>query len=328
VRYWISAQSPPLKGSPAQRLDCLWLAEGREAAGFELEPGDLVLVYQSKSGRAVRRRSADGAEEWVQTIEGHQGIAAVAEVEERVTRDARIGKTEYIDGTELCWCWRAPINAFSTDGYVPLLDVNGILGFKSTYNFGGFAYRNSGLRQIEADQYWSLVEIFRSNAKGGRPVGDSIRSSHPRSACGQRQELEAHRLLVEYVAADPTFALREAGLETLSVAHQLPAGESADLVLGDRAGAVVAVQVDAEEDRLATVAHASIRRAMLELEMQRGSGQSRVFVVAHSVSPEMRELYASYGIECFAIDEDLVRSWHGHRTSSNAASIGRETSRC
>jgi hypothetical protein len=320
VRYWISAQSPPLEGSPARQLDCLSLAAGREAAGLELEPGDLVLVYQSKSGRAVRRRDADGTEEWVQTVVGQQGIAAVAEVEGRVTRDAQIGKTEYVDGTELYWCWRAPVNVFSTDGYVPLLDVNRILGFKPSYNFGGFAYRNSGLRQIEAGQYWSLVEIFRSNAKSARPARDLIGSS--------REERGARRLLVDYVAADPTFALREAGLETLAVAHELPAGESADIVLGDRTGAVVAVQVDAEEDCLATVAHASIRRAMLELEMERGPGQSRVFLVAHSVSQEMREICASYGIECFAVDEELVRSWGRHRTSANNASTGREPSRC
>ena len=66
-----------------------------------------------------------------------------AEVEGRVTRDAQIGKTEYVDGTELCWCWHAPVDAFSNDGYVSLLDVNRILGFKPSYNFGGFAYRNS-----------------------------------------------------------------------------------------------------------------------------------------------------------------------------------------
>ena len=34
-------------------------------------------------------------------IGGRQGIAAVAEVEGRVTRDPQIGKTAYADGTEL-----------------------------------------------------------------------------------------------------------------------------------------------------------------------------------------------------------------------------------
>jgi RecB family endonuclease NucS len=121
---------------------------------------------------------------------------------------------------------------------------------------------------------------------------------------------------VDYIAADPVLALREAGLETLAVAQELPAGDSADLVLEDRDGTVVAVQVGAEEDRLATIAHASMRRAMLELEMGRRRGRSRVFVVAFAVSREMRELCASYGIECFAVDEELVRSWEGHRTGA------------
>ena len=97
---------------------------------------------------------------------------------------------------------------------------------------------------------------------------------------------------------------------------------------GSRVSAGTMVAALAEDDRLATVAHASIRRAMLELEMERGPGRSRVFVVSHSVSPEMRQLYASYGIECFAIDEELVRSWDGHRTSASDASTGREPSRC
>jgi hypothetical protein len=313
LRYWLSAQAPPPEGAPDQKFDCLPLAAGREAAGLELEPGDLVLVYQSKSGRPVRRGNADGTETWVRTVAGRQGIAAVAEVAGRVTRDAGIEKTEYIDGAELCWCWRAPLNAFSIDGYVPLSDVNRVLGFKPAYNFGGFAYRNSGLREIEGGEYWALVEIFRSNAKSVRPARGSIGSSAAKESAEERDAL---RLLADYVAADPTFALREPGLETLAVAHQLPAGDSADVVLEDRAGTVVAVQVDAEEDCLATIAHASIRRAMLELELGRRSGQSRAFVVAYSVSRETRDLCASYGVECFAVDRSLVRSWAGHRSGT------------
>lgn len=313
MKYWLSAQAPPLEGSPDRQFDCIPLAAGREAAGLELAPGDLVLVYQSKSGRAVRRRDADEAEDWVQTVAGRQGISAVAEVQARVTHDPQIGQTTYADGTELRWCWRAPIEAFSTDGYVPLADVNRILGFKPTYNFGGFAYRSSGLREIDASQYWALVEVFQSNAKGVRPPRDPLRSARPVGTGGGEGRL---RLLVDYVASDPSFALREAGLETLAVAHQLPAGDSADVVLEDRAGTVVAVQVDAEEDHLATIAHACIRRAMLELEMGRRPGQSRAFVVAYSVSQEMRELCGSYDVECFAVDQDLVRSWDGRRTSA------------
>lgn len=316
MKYWLSAQAPPLEGSPDRQFDWIPLAAGREAAGLELAPGDLVLLYQSKSGRAVRRRNAEGREALVQTVAGRQGIAAVAEVQGRVTHDPQIGQTAYADGTELRWCWRAPIRAFSTDGHVPLSDVNRILGFKPTYNFGGFAYRDSGLREIDASQYWGLLEIFRSNAKGARLPHDPAHGPRPLEASGSSEGEGALRLLIDYVAADPTFALREAGLETLAVAHQLPAGDSADVVLEDRAGTVVAVQVDAEEDHLATIAHASIRRAMLELEMGRRPGQSRAFVVAYSVSQEMREICGSYDVECFAVDQDLVRSWEGRRTSA------------
>jgi hypothetical protein len=320
VKYWMLAQAPPLEGSPGRAFDCLSLAAGREAAGLEVEPGDLVLFYQSKSGRAVRQRDAEGGESWVPTVAGRQGIAAVAEIQGRATRDAQTGTTEYADGAELCWCWRAPVNAFSTDGYAPLSDVNRILGFKPSYNFGGFAYRNSGLREIEAGQYWALVEIFRSNAKSTRPARDPIRSWRRLGASGSGEEHDARQLLLSYVAADPTLALREAGLATMAVAHELPAGDSADIVLEDQAGAVVAVQVEVEEDRLATIAHASIRRAMLELETGQRPGQSRVFVVAYSVSQEMRELCSSYGIECFAVDQDLVHSWNGRRANASPGS--------
>jgi hypothetical protein len=309
VRYWIAAQSPPLEGSPDQKLDRLSLAAGREAAGRELEVGDLVLVYQSRSGRAVRLREANGTEKKVRTMAGRQGIAALAEVTGPIAHDPEIGRTHYVDGTEISWSWSVPTAAFSVHGHVPLSDVNRILGFKPTYNFGGFAYRNSGLREIEGHQYWALVERFRSSAT-------NLRSVRPLPPDGPGEERGGRRLLVEYVAADPTLALREAGLETLAVAHDLPAGDSADIVLEDRAGAVVAVQVDAEDDWLATIAHTSLRRAMLELEMGRRLGESRVFVVAYSVSREMRELCASYGVETFAIDRNLVRSWNGHRSSA------------
>lgn len=309
MRYWIAAQSPPLEGSPDQKFDRLSLAAGREAAGRELEVGDLVLVYQSKSGRAVRLREADGTEKKVRTVAGRQGIAALVEVTGPIAHDPEIGRTHYVDGTELCWSFGVPTDTFSAHGHVPLSDVNRVLGFKPTYNFGGFAYRSSGLREIEAHQYWALVELFRSGARNLRPV-------RPHPPEGSDEECSGRRLLVDYVAADPTMALREAGLQTLAVAHDLPAGDSADIVLEDRAGAVVAVQVDAEEDWLATIAHASIRRAMLEIQTGRRIGESRVIVVAYSVSREMRELCASYGVETFAVDRNLVRSWNGHRNSA------------
>jgi hypothetical protein len=41
--------------------------------------------------------------------------------------------------------------------------------------------------------------------------------------------------------------------------------------------------------------------------------------VAYSVSQKMREVCGSYDVECFAVDEDLVRSWGGHRTSAGPA---------
>lgn len=322
LRFWISAQSPPLEDGPEERFDRLSLAAGREAAGLELQEGDLVLVYQSKTGRAVRRRKADGTEERVRTVEGRKGIAAFAKVVGRAVHDPEIETTEYVDGTKLSWSWRVPINALAVDGHVPLSEVNRILGFKPTYNFGGFAYRDSGLREIEAHRYWALVEIFRRNAESPRAESDAVCGSRRLGPEGMDEERWARRLLVEFVAADPTLALREEGLETLGVDRELSAGDSADIVLEDGAGTVVVVQVDAEEDWLATIAHASLRRAMLELEMGRELGRSRVFVVAYSVSQEMRRICASYGVECFSVDSDLVRAWNGNRSS--AAKIGCE----
>lgn len=315
MKYWLSAQAPPLEGDPDPRSDRLPLAEGREAAGRELEEGDLVLVYQSRSGRAVRRREADGTESRIRTVRGRQGIVAVAEVVGRIAHDGKVGRTEYADGTALSWSWYAPLRVFAVDGHVPLPDVNRILGFKASYNFGGFAYRNSGLREIGAHQYWALVELFRSN---GRSVGTTppFPAATPRlSQLGSEEERHPHRLLVDYVAADPTFALREEGLETVGVGREFPFGETVDLVLEDRAGTIVAVQAGSDEDPLRSIARACVRRAMLELAMERRPGESRAFVVAYSVSEKMRELCASYGVECFAIDRNLVRSWDGHRRS-------------
>jgi hypothetical protein len=322
VRFWISAQSPPLEGDPEERFDRLSLAAGREAAGLELRVGDLVLVYQSKSGRAVRRRRAGGTEERVRTVAGRKGIAAIAEVEGRAAHDPGIGTTEYVDGTALCWSWRAPIKPLAVDGHVPLSEVNRILGFKPTYNFGGFAYRDSGLREIEARQYRALVESFRRNAESPRVECKPVCGSRPLGPEGLDEGGWARRLLANFVAADPSAALREEGLETLGVDRALRAGDSADIVLEDGAGTVVAVQLDAEEDRLATIAHASLRRAMLELEMGCELGRSRVFLVGYSVSEETRQVCASYGVECFSVDRDLVRTWNGGRSSRNDAARG------
>ena len=48
--YWLTAHWPPLQEWAKPPLG-VYLADGRQEAGQDLRPGDLVFVYQAKTGK-------------------------------------------------------------------------------------------------------------------------------------------------------------------------------------------------------------------------------------------------------------------------------------
>jgi hypothetical protein len=137
----------------------VWIPHGREQAGQALSAGDFVLIYECKTGRPGR----DGSGQQIRYLPGRQGIVAIAEAEGPLRQDLASPRTQYDDGTELWWCWKAPLKAISKKGFVPRVHVNRVLGYQKNYTLRAFGDRQSGLKEITVAQYNALAAEFETS---------------------------------------------------------------------------------------------------------------------------------------------------------------------
>src|SRR3990167_9188489 len=80
MKYWLTTHWPPRKGYAhavgafSDDDPYVWLPDGREAAGAGLARDDLVLVYESQSGKTEVRRLPDGSTKTFPCLRGKGGI--------------------------------------------------------------------------------------------------------------------------------------------------------------------------------------------------------------------------------------------------------------
>jgi len=182
------------------------------------------------------------------------------------------------------------------------------LGYKPAYNFHGFGQLHSGLGEISSAGFQNLVTAFHAFKPMVLP---SFPITHSGGLGGEGGESSTHLFLKKYVAADPATALGEPGLRTEKKEYSLPTGDRADLVLSDAQERVVGVEIEPAVGKSDIVGplQAIKYRYMLEWVAHRAPGDSRAFLVAHSIDADMRRLCDSYAVECFEIDKERVDEW-------------------
>jgi hypothetical protein len=306
VNYWLTTHWPTFITEPPDSVEPgVWLQDGLEGAGRSLAAGDIVLVYQSTTGPALLETTASGQEVRRPRQRGRTGIVAVATALGPMRRVGdEIAHERYADGSERWWRWNAPLEFRSRAGFVPRAVVNEVLGYKPTYGFRGFGDLNSGLKKLTRAQHDDLIAAFlqtRTPLPAPEPAG------HPHHGEGG-PESEAHLALKMYVAANPAEVLGEEGLRTLAVEYEFPTQDRADIVLEDRFGCVIGleVEVDCGPQHLAGILQAIKYRRMLEAVMRRPHNDGRAMLVAYSVCSEVRAVCSRYEVEVHAIPRHLV----------------------
>lgn len=308
VRYWLTTHWPPREDEPRDGGSGIWLPDGREGPGALISVGDLVFVYESRSGRTEVRRRTDGSVTHVRCQSGREGIVHIGRVRDPLTADSDSEPESYVDGTTIWWRWYAPVDVMSRSGFVPRADVAEALGYKRSYNFHGFGHQHSGLREVSQLEFERLLDLFT----GGRPIPTKIgqipRGGHSPGGTG---ESSAHRDLKLLVADDPASLLGEMGLTTVSVEYPFATGDRADIVLTDQYGRIIGVEIEPSVTfkDVAGPLQAIKYRRMLEWTTDRVPGDSRSFLVAYSISDAMKERCRSYSIECYEVSEATVREW-------------------
>jgi RecB family endonuclease NucS len=132
-----------------------------------------------------------------------------------------------------------------------------------------------------------------------------------RKGSGGGGESEDHRLLKEFIASNPAEILCEEGLKTLHIEYPFVAADKADLVLEDIYGRVIGleVEVSTERDQIEGVLQAITYRFMFALVKKLRYEQSRAFLVAYSLAPEIKKVCRDYEIEFFEVDLSDVERW-------------------
>jgi hypothetical protein len=306
MNYWLTTHWPRYTTDPSADVKPgVWLQKAAKSVGARLASGDVVFVYQAQSGPDGIGTTAAGKEVLKPRRRGRAGVTAVGIALAPFTGlDDEAALERYADGSEKWGRWHAPLQLRSQSGFVPRAEINRALGYKVGFNFHGFGNQHSGLKLLEPSEADRLLEAFLGDRQGLPAPERSRRHLHGET----EPESDAHRNLKLFVASDPSRVLGEEGLSTLAVEYQFPTQDRADLVLEDRFGCVIGleVEVDCGPDHIAGVLQAIKYRRMLEVMLKRHLGDGRAMLVAYSLSPEVRELCARYDVEAVAVSRETV----------------------
>lgn len=306
MNYWMTTHWPPNEKEDLEDFipRGIWLPDGRERAGADIEIGDRVLIYQSKTGRPEIKH-IKGKRVILRPVQGKEAIIAMAEVIGDLEELRDSIPTKYTFGKDIWWRWHADTRPISMNGFVPRLKVNQILGYKPGNPLRGFGDFKSGLKKLSESEYNELFDVFK---KHPRKI-DIVRKAKKKGGWGSRDEVgesEEHRDFKEYVASNPSDILGEQGLETVKIEYWFPSGDRADIVFRDADGNIIGAEIEINVDstQLVGVLQAIKYRYMLALMEERKNFETRAFLIAKSISKDVINLCKKYEVECFVVESD------------------------
>lgn len=299
---WVTTHWPPEVGEQADYG--IYLFEGNQKVGSDIRPGDRVWIYESKGGRKIVRKSADGSEYRRSRHKGKEGVIALAEI---VTELRDIGDLpeKYDDGTERWWHWKADTRLINQSGFVPRQELNVILRYKRNNYLRGFGDQNSGLKRISEDVHQKILQVFNQNQPPAtKPIKRDPRS-YINKGHGKGGEGKIHKALKERIATNPSRVLGEDGLSLIQVEYPYPTGDRADLILKNAENQYIAVEVEVAVDLhdLSGVLQAIKYSRMYAIECRRKFEEVKAYLVAHQISDGVKDLCRQYDIETFVIDD-------------------------
>lgn len=304
MNYWLTTHWPPHVDEAADGVAAgVWLPEGREAAGAAMAKGDLVLIYHAKGGPAVVVTEADGSVRMRRCHTGREGIVAIGEVVSRIEKLEGSVPERYDDGSEIWWRWHAPLNLLSRSGFVSRTQLLPVLNYSSNYNLHGFGDQHSGLKRLTPDEFERLRAFYRASVP--------VENKDAGSAAHGGGESQPHLDLKEYVAANPSVVLNEPNVDLVAVERPFPTGDRADIVLRDQLGRIIGLEIEitVPTNDLTGALQAIKYRRMLEMATGAKHGDSRAILVAYQIADDVARLCASYEVECFEVNEQVVAAW-------------------
>lgn len=308
MRYWVTTHWPATTTNPTAIDTDIWLPNGRESVGERILPGDLVAVYESKSGKKILKTYPDESVVSIPRIQGKEGIILYGEVLLKISAYPDSTREFYSDGTDIWWRWHSPVKVLSQSGFLSRKNLCKILKYSGNYNLHGFGENHSGLKEISHDQFFEIKNIF---LKHNPIVLPKLKPPRSRMGHGKGGESQAHKDLKHYISSDPESVLGEIGLVTRREEFPFGTGDRADVVLSDEHDRIIGLEVELsvdESDNSGPLQAIKYRR-MLEYLTNRTPGDSRSILVAHYISQGVKVRCKKYGIETHEVTIDDVQKW-------------------
>lgn len=167
--YWLTTQWPQKNENGDNKPHSgIYLADGRHEVGRKVNPGDGVVIYESRSGPSLLKKDSSGNVVKIHRHPGKEGIVSLANVTSKLNEKPEKDPEEYNNGRILWWKWHVDTNKPNDAGYLPRLKVNEILGYSANYYFRGYGKNKSGLGEITKEQYENISKHFQIPEKIAR----------------------------------------------------------------------------------------------------------------------------------------------------------------
>jgi len=154
MKFWLTTQWPPTKDLPSLgHREHIWLKVGKEQVGSDLKAGDLVFIYECKTGKPRKDKVAY----WT----GRQGIVTFAVILD-VNLGAGFAKSheKFRDGSEIVWKLVARTRTINNSYFCSRDKVCDCLKYSKKYLFRGFGEDRSGLKKLTEAQSGCLLLHF------------------------------------------------------------------------------------------------------------------------------------------------------------------------
>jgi hypothetical protein len=278
-----------------------------------LASGDLVFIYESKSGPLPLGHNPDGSTYALPKAQGKAGLVALVRVIARSVEMPDSGEVPYDNGEAMWWRYRAPTEPVNSGAFIPREEFLPLIGYNASWNLHGFGDKHSGVKQLTIGQFAALREMYEEFAdrEDRKRVKNNARGAH---FGGPGGEGDVHRDLKERIAADPSGVLGELGLSLDQ--KEFPfgcTGDRIDVLLRDKDKKFVAVEVEVECDQnhLAGALQCMKYRAMLAYYFERPLEEVRCILVAHKIASEVNARCAAFEIETIMVARAISPSTVG-----------------
>src|SRR5258708_7480386 len=120
MSYWITTHWPRRLDEPVgEPRYGVWVQDSKRQLIDRVSPGDLVLIYESRSGPTAIRNYADGSSHRIPCRRGGEGVVAMVRVIEAAQQPEDSEPEHYTDGSTMWWRYCAPTTSVNSAGFIP-----------------------------------------------------------------------------------------------------------------------------------------------------------------------------------------------------------------